>query len=169
MKSLSRGRFALSPGRWRIVRRCKPHPASGVPQVYPCRAYFRTVLPGCTYCSTAVVLLWWWVSRWVRGGWWVLDVWRLACDLRDGGRVVKQLTSPRFLPCCGCPRLRNQLIFIVYRYTAVHTAALLYCCSGVVDGWWGCTWVGRTCYISWVCFRACGRRPRYFFLIRVLC
>ena len=27
MKSLSRGRLALSPGKWRIVRKCKSHPA----------------------------------------------------------------------------------------------------------------------------------------------
>ena len=48
MKSLSRGRLALSPGRWRIVRKCKPGPAPGA-QKY---RFF------CAYCRIAVLPLW---------------------------------------------------------------------------------------------------------------
>ena len=27
-------------------------------------------------------------------------------------------------------------MLLAYRYIAVHTAALLYCCSDLVGGWW---------------------------------
>ena len=65
------------PGRWTTiigltVRTCISHPASGVPQVYRFGALW-CVLLCCrcglfgTFCSTAVVLLWW-VGRWVGGG-----------------------------------------------------------------------------------------------------
>ena len=89
-----------------------------------------------TYCCTAVVLLWS-VGRWVGGGWWVLGGWRLARSLPEmsGGR--KNNEPPR-----------NEML-LAYRYTAVHTAALLYCCSGLIGGWCmggGCTgW----CLAAW--------------------
>ena len=74
MKSLSRERLALSPGRWRIVRKCKPHPAPGVPQVYRCGAYCCTAVvdwsaraaPRLLYCCGGRL-----VGGWVVGAWWV--------------------------------------------------------------------------------------------------
>ena len=51
MKNFSWGRLAISPERWRIVRKCKSHPA---PAVLLC---CRCALVG-AHCSTAVVLLW---------------------------------------------------------------------------------------------------------------
>ena len=59
-------------------------------------------------------------------------------------------------------------MLLAYRCTAgVHTDALLYCCSGLVGGWWlggrgARGWVERVVYSSWVYFPACGRWPCYF-------
>ena len=45
----------------------------------------------------------------------------------------------------------HNVMLLAYRYIAVHTAALLYCCSGLVGGWWlggGCT--GWCLVSSWI-------------------
>ena len=132
IKSLSGGRLALSPGRWRIVRKCKSHPAPGVPQ---CTAVVAAVLLCCrcglvgTYCSTAVVLLWWWVGRWVDGvGGCVVGGGSLAIHEMAGGRkttnlpafltVLRVLKSPESIKCSS----RN----------GVPPYILLHCCTAVV-------------------------------------
>ena len=56
----NRKKVQIPPSSWRTT---------GVP--LGCVLYCRCGLVG-TYCSTGVVLLWWWVGRWVGGEWWVL-------------------------------------------------------------------------------------------------
>ena len=99
-----RGRLALSPGRWRIVRKCKSH---------RCTAVVRTAIQLCsrcglagTYCSNAVVLLWWWVGSWVGGG----------CLVGDGS-----LTTWCVLPYSCAP---------VVDWPVRTAPMLLYCCGG---------------------------------------
>ena len=119
-----RGRLALSPGRWRIVRKCKSH---------RCTAVVRTAIQLCsrcglagTYCSNAVVLLWWWVGSWVGGGCLVGDG-SLTIHEMAGGRKTTNLTRVSYLTTNESSILRNQPNaprVPVYRRT--------YCCTTVL-------------------------------------
>ena len=126
-----------------------------------------------TAACTAFALLWS-VSRWVGSGWWVLGGWRLACSPMCRG-VVKKRTSPqRNAPlllclcfvCKGASPLQElshtnftlmqstQISILKSRFTAVRSAAQLYCCcsSGLTGG----CWVGGGC-ATWVnCCVLCG-------------
>ena len=85
MTSVSRGRLVLSPGTWRIVKKCESYPAPGVPQVYRSGTYCRTavlplwigryVLLHC-YCTAVVV-------GWSVGGSWVVGAWCVAARSRS--------------------------------------------------------------------------------------
>ena len=88
MKSLSRGRLALATGTWRIVRKCKSHPAPAELLCCLCG------LVG-TYCSTAVVLLW--QCRWWWWWWWLLRLF-----LKEKNRLSVVMTSPSQCQCCVC-------------------------------------------------------------------
>ena len=88
MKSLSRGRLALATGTWRIVRKCKSHPA-------PAELLFCLCGLVGTYCSTAVVLLW--QCRWWWWWWWLLRLF-----LKEKNRLSVVMTSPSQCQCCVC-------------------------------------------------------------------
>ena len=59
-------------------------------------------------------------------------------------------------------------MLLAYRYTTIHTAALLWWLGRwVVSRWWGCTWVGRTCgIIRGRVFVPMGDGPVMFFFER---
>ena len=116
----NRKKVQTPPSSWR---------AAGV-SLWCVLLYCRCGLVG-TCCFTAVVLLWWSVGRWVGGGC-LVGGGSLAIHEMAGSRKTTNL--PRFLPCCGSSRLRNQVL-LAYRCTVGHTAALPYCCSGLVGGW----------------------------------
>ena len=74
---------------------------------------------------------------------------------------IKFPTLISLLYCCfpvflyraaGPQGSRTKQMLLAYRYTAVHTALLLYCCSDVVGGWWVGGGGGQNVwYSSWVC------------------
>ena len=86
------------------------------------------------YCSTAVVLLWWWVCRWVGGGWWVLGRWRLA--LSPGRwrivRTCKCHTAPGVPQVYRCRAYCRTAVLPLWIgwYVLLHC-----CCTAVVVAW----------------------------------
>ena len=168
-----RGRFALSPGRWSIAKNVQIPPSSGrATGLLP----LWCVLP---YCCAAVVdwsvrtaplLLYCcgggFVGGWVVGGGCLVGGGSLAIHEMAGGRKTTNLTRV-FYRAAGPQDSGTNQMLLAYRHTAVHTAALLYCCGGLVGGWWGCTWVGRTCGVVRGCaFVPVGDGPVITFFIR---
>ena len=89
MKSLSRGKLALSPRRWRIVRKCKPHPA---PAVLLC---CRCGLVGTHCCGSAAVA----AAAAAAAG-------LLRLFLKVKSRLSVVMTSPHQCQCCVCSSCR---------------------------------------------------------------
>ena len=89
-----------------------------------------------------------------------------------GGKTTNLPTFLTVLWGPKTPEPRSNQMLLAYRYTTVHTAALLYCCSGLVGGWWvGGGWVvgvGRPCVVVRGCvFVPGGDGPGIlFFLLR---
>ena len=136
MKSLSRGRLALSPGRRRTVREWNP---TQLLAYHRCTAEVRTAVLRCcrcglvcTYLSAAVVLLWW-VGRWVLGG---------GGSVRDVGAgpiLATALLLRAVLPyalaalCCMHCCVAAPVFYGTYCCTAVLPERVG---RWVVGGWW---------------------------------
>ena len=128
VKRLSRGRLSLSPGRRRIVRKCKSPSSSSRTR---CTAVVHAAALLCCRCGSVgascctVVVVVWWVGRWIGDGWWVLGGWRLDRLPRWRGRVEKITNLLSFL--IGPSRLVNQ-----QNSPRVPVYCHTYCCTAVL-------------------------------------
>ena len=142
MKSLSRGRLALSPGRWRIVRKCKSHPAPGVPQVYRCGACCCAAVVDWSV-RTAPLPLTTVMVGWSVGGGCLVGGGSLAIHEMTGGRKTTNL--PAFFTVLRVLKTPEPTKYS--SRSGIPRYILLHCCTAVVawsvGGGGACGWVER--------------------------